>query len=109
MPKQITLDGWLISHFSVLLKKASSHVTKTKIPLVLYRNTLEEEEEAYQETVCTITEGYIIVQVITSGGGVVPSFQQQFVFTLDEFPNWLMRKSKDLFLQCVDILEEQFS
>jgi hypothetical protein len=109
MPKQITLDGWLISHFSVLLKKASSHVTKTKIPLVLYRNTLEEEEEAYQETVCTITEGYIIVQVITSGGGVIPSFQQQFVFTLDEFPNWLMRKSKDLFLQCVDILEEQFS
>lgn len=108
MPKQITLDGWLISHFAVLLKKASSHVAKTKTPLVLYRNTLEEEEEAYQETVCTITEGYIIVQVITSGGGVVPSFQQQFVFTLDEFPNWLMRKSKDLFLQCVDTLEEQF-
>jgi hypothetical protein len=109
MPKQITLDGWLISHFAVLLKKASAHVTKTKTPLILYRNTIEEEDEAYQETVCTITEGYIIVQVITSGGGVVPSFQQQFVFTLDEFPNWLMRKSKDLFLQCVDILEEQFS
>ncbi|MGI0066096.1 MAG: hypothetical protein ACREAT_04975 [Nitrosotalea sp.] len=40
---------------------------------------------------------------------MVPSFQQQFVFTLDEFPNWLMRKSKDLFLQCTDTLEEQFS
>ena len=48
MPKQITLDGWLISHLAILLKKASSHVVKTKTPLVLYRNTLEEEEEAYQ-------------------------------------------------------------
>ncbi|MDE1724759.1 MAG: hypothetical protein KGH76_02535 [Thaumarchaeota archaeon] len=109
MAKQITLDGWLISHFSVLLKKASSYVTKTKVPLVLYRNTIEEEGEAYQETVCTITDGYVVVQVITSGGGVVPSFQQQFVFTLEEFPSWLMKKSKDLFLQCVDVLEEQFS
>ena len=109
MPKQITLDGWLLSHFTVLLKKASSHATKTQTPLVLYRNTLDSEEEAYQETVCTITEGYVIVQVITSGGGVVPSFQRQFVFKIDEFPDWLMRKSKDLFLQCVDLLEEQFS
>ena len=109
MPKQVTLDGWLLSHFSVLLKKASSHVTKTKTPLVLYRNTLEEEGDAYQETVCTITEGYVVIQVITSGGGVVPSFQQQFVFTLDVFPDWLLRKSKDLFLRSVDLLEEQFS
>ncbi len=109
MPKQITLDGWLLSHFTVLLKKASSYSSKTKKPLVLYRNTIEEEEEAYQETVCTITDGYVIVQVITSGGGVVPSFQQQFVFTLEEFPGWLIRKSKEQFLQSVDTLEEQFN
>ncbi len=109
MPKQITLDGWLISHFTVLLKKGSSLVGKTKIPIILYRNTLEEEGESYQETVCSITEGYVLVQVITSGGGVVPSFQQQFVFTLEEFPDWIMRKSRDLFLQSVDLLEEQFS
>src|SRR5215831_8468990 len=109
MPKQITLDGWLISHFTVLLKKGSSLVGKTKIPIILYRNTLEEEGESYQETVCSITEGYVLVQVITSGGVVVPSFQQQFVFTLEEFPDWLMRKSRDLFLQSVDLLEEQFS
>ena len=109
MPKQITLDGWLLSHFAVLLKKGSAHVAKTKTPIVLYRNTLEEENESYQETVCTITEGFVLVQVITSGGGIVPSFQQQFVFTLDEFPSWLMKKSRDQFLQCVDLLEEQFS
>ncbi|MGI0089632.1 MAG: hypothetical protein ACREAF_04745, partial [Nitrosopumilaceae archaeon] len=59
------------------------------------------------EVVCTLTEGYVIVQLVTSGGMVVPSFQQQFVFTLEEFPDWLMRKSRDLLLQCVDFLEEQ--
>ncbi|NHI02502.1 hypothetical protein DYY67_0541 [Candidatus Nitrosotalea sp. TS] len=30
MPKQITLDGWLLSHFQVLLKKGSSHRGKDK-------------------------------------------------------------------------------
>ncbi|OLD32366.1 MAG: hypothetical protein AUI61_03000 [Thaumarchaeota archaeon 13_1_40CM_2_39_13_2] len=108
MAKQITLDGWLLSHFEVLLKKGSAHITRTKTPIVLYRNMLEEEEGSYQETVCTLTDGYVIVQVITSGGGIVPSFQQQLVFTLDEFPGWLMRKSRDLLLHCVDLLEGQF-
>ncbi|TLX92274.1 MAG: hypothetical protein E6K93_04800 [Thaumarchaeota archaeon] len=108
MAKQITLDGWLLSHFEVLLKKGSAHIARTKTPIVLYRNMLEEEEGSYQETVCTLTDGYVIVQVITSGGGIVPSFQQQLVFTLDEFPGWLMRKSRDLLLHCVDLLEGQF-
>jgi len=108
MAKQITLDGWLLSHFEVLLKKGSAHIARTKTPIVLYRNMLEEEEDSYQETVCTLTDGYVIVQVVTSGGGIVPSFQQQLVFTLDEFPGWLMRKSRDLLLHCVDLLEGQF-
>lgn len=74
MPKQITLDGWLLSHFQILLKRGSSHVAKTKIPIVLYRTTMEEEGESYQETVCTLTEDHIIVQVVTSGGGIPPAF-----------------------------------
>lgn len=108
MPKQITLDGWLLSHFEVLLKKGSAHVGRTKTPIIIYRNVLEEAGESYQETVCTLTEGYVIIQVITSGGSIVPSFQQQLVFTIDEFPKWLMKKSRDLLLHSVDILEEQF-
>ena len=107
MAKQTTLDGWLLYHFTELLKKGSSNVAKIVTPIVLYRNTIEEEEDSYEETVCTLTEGYVIVQVVTSGGSIVPSFQQQFVFTLDQFPEWLMRKSRDLLLQCVDFLEEQ--
>jgi len=108
MPKQVTLDGWLMSHFEILLKKGSAHVARTKKPIIMYRNTLEDESDSYQETVCTLTERYVIIQVITSGGGVVPSFQQQLVFTIEEFPNWLMKKSRDLLLHCVDLLEEQF-
>lgn len=108
MPKQITLDGWLLSHFQILLKRGSAHVTKTKVPIVLYRNTMEEEGESYQEAVCTLTEDYVIIQVLTSGGGIPPSFQQQMVFTIDEFPGWLVKKSRDLLLSCVDLLEDQF-
>lgn len=109
MPKQITLDGWLLSHFQVLLKKGSSHVARTKTPIILYRNSMEEEGDSYQETVCTLTDGYVIVQVVTSGGSIPPSFQQQLVFTVEEFPSWLVKKSRDLLLSCVDLLEEQFS
>ena len=107
MVKQSTLDGWLLNHFSELLKKGSLHVAKTKIPIMLYRNTMEEEGESYQETICTLTEGYVVIQVITSGGGIVPSVQQQLVFPIDEFPDWLMRQSKDLLQRCVDFLEDQ--
>ena len=109
MPKQITLDGWLLSHFQILLKRGSAHVTRTKIPIVLYRTTMEEEGDSFQETVCTLSEGYVLVQVVTSGGGIPPSFQQQLVFTLEDFPGWLVKKSRDLLLSCVDLLEGQFS
>jgi hypothetical protein len=107
MVKQTTLDGWLLFHFSELLKKGSLYVSKTNTPIVLYRNTMEEEGESYQETVCTLTDGYAVIQLITSGGGIVPSFQQQLVFPIDQFPEWLMQKSRDLFLQCIDFLEDQ--
>lgn len=107
MVKQTTLDSWLLQHFSDLLRKGALNVVKTGTPIVLYRNMIEEEEDSHEETVCTLTEGHVIVQVVTSGGVMVPSFQQQFVFTFDQFPDWLMRKSKDLLLQCVDFLEDQ--
>jgi len=109
MAKQTTLDGWLLYHFAELLKKGSSHVAKTKTPIVLYRDTMEEDGDSYQETVCTLTDGYTIIQLITSGGGIVPSFQQQLVFPIDQFPAWLMQKSRDHLLQCVDFLEDQLA
>lgn len=107
MVKQISLDSWQIHHLSELLKKGSLVVAKTNSPIVLYRQTLEEEDSSYEEIVCTLTKDYVVEQLVTSGGVVPPSFKQQFVFTVDEFPDRLLRKSRDLFLQTVDLLEDQ--
>jgi len=106
MVKQISLDSWQLSHLSDLLKKGSTIVSKTNTPIVLFRETLEEEEESYEEIVCTLTKDYVIEQLVTSGGIIVPTFHQQFVFTLDEYPGRLMRKSRDQFLQIVSQLED---
>ena len=46
MVKQISLDAWQIQHLSDLLEKGSSVVAKTNKPIILYRQTLEEEEES---------------------------------------------------------------
>ncbi|MEK0381966.1 MAG: hypothetical protein QQN48_02870 [Nitrosopumilus sp.] len=89
------------------MKKGSLVVAKTNSPIVLYRQTLEEEDSSYEEIVCTLTKDYVIEQLVTSGGVLPPSFKQQFVFTVDEFPDRLLRKSRDLFLQTVDLLEDQ--
>ncbi len=107
MVKQISLDAWQIQQLSDLLEKGSSIVAKTNKPIVLYRQTLEEEEESYEEIVCTLTKGYVIEQMVTSGGVLVPSFHQQFVFTIAEYPQELLRKSQDRFLEMIDFLEEQ--
>ncbi len=107
MVKQISLDAWQIQQLSDLLEKGSSIVAKTNKPIVLYRQTLEEEDESYEEIVCTLTKGYVIEQMVASGGILVPSFHQQFVFTIKEYPQELLRKSKDRFLEMIDFLEEQ--
>ncbi len=107
MVKQISLDTWQIQQLSDLLEKGSDIVAKTNRPIVLYRQTLEEEDESYEEIVCTLTKGYVIEQLVISGGILVPSFHQQFVFTIKEYPQELLRKSKDRFLEMIDFLEEQ--
>lgn len=107
MVKQISLDAWQIQHLRELLKKGCLAVAKTNHPIILYRQTLEEEEESYEEIVCTLTKDYVIEQLVTSGGVLPPSFHEQFVFTTDEYPEVLLRKSRDRFLQIIDFLEEQ--
>ncbi len=107
MVKQISLDTWQIQHLSDLLEKGSNIVAKTNRPIVLFRQTLEEEDDSYEEIVCSLTKGYVIEQMVTSGGVLVPSFHQQFVFTIEEYPQELLRKSQDRFLEMIDFLEEQ--
>ena len=107
MVKQISLDAWSIQHLTDLLKEGSRVVAKTTTPIVLYRQTMEEEEDSYEEIVCTLTSDYIVEQLIISGGMVVPAIRQQLVFRLDEFPDRLLRKSKDLFAETVELLEKK--
>ena len=107
MVKQISLDAWSLQHLTDLLKKGSRIVAKTNTPIVLYRQTMEEEDGSYEEIVCTLTNDYIVEQLIISGGVIVPTINQQTVFRLDEFPERLLRKSKDLFLETVELLEKK--
>ena len=107
MVKQISLDTWSIQHLTDLLKKGSRIVEKTNTPIILYRQTMEEEDDSYEEIVCTLTNEYIIEQLIVSGGMIVPDFKQQFVFTLEEFPERLSKKRKDLFIETVNLLEKK--
>ena len=107
MVKQISLDAWQIQQLADLLEEGSKIVEKTNKPIVLFRQTLEEEEESYEEIVCTLTKGFVIEQMVTSGGVLVPNFHQQMVFTIEEYPQELLRKSKDRFLEMINFLEEQ--
>ena len=107
MTKQISLDSWSIQHMVDLLKEGSQIVAKTNVPIVLYRQTMEEEEDSYEEIICTLTSDYVVEQLIISGGIVVPTINQQLVFKLEEFPDRLLRKSKDLFLEIVELLEKK--
>lgn len=107
MVKQISLDAWQIEHLTDLLQKGALNVAKTNTPIVLYRQTLEEEDESYEEIVCTLTKNHVIEQLVTSGGVFPPTFHEQFVFNLEEYPEQLMRKSRDRFLQIVSLLENQ--
>jgi hypothetical protein len=82
-------------------------VAKTNMPIILYRQTIEEEDNSYEEIVCTLTNDYVIEQLIISGGMVVPTISQQLVYRLDEFPDRLLKKSKDLFSEIVELLEKK--
>ena len=86
-----------------------NRITQTNLPIVLYRETLEEKEGSFEELICTLTQDHVVEQVVTSGGMVIPSIKQQVVFSIDEFPDRLLRKSKDRFSQVVELLEESFA
>ena len=81
MVKQISLDTWSTQHLQQLLLKATNFISQTNTPIVLYRETLEETEDVFEEIVCTLTQEHVIEQVIVSGGMVIPEIKQQIVFS----------------------------
>src|SRR2546426_12826729 len=97
--KQVTLDDWVIERFREKLKKTSIIANRLGKPIVLYRKTIEESECAGEEEVATlVSERYALVQVYTHGGFIPLSFQHQHVFSLVEFPKWLMKGIQELVL-----------
>jgi hypothetical protein len=108
--RQVTLDDWVIERFTEKLKKASIIASRLAKPLILYRKTLEESECATEEEIATlVSERYVLVQVYTQGGFIPLSFQQQYVFSVDEFPKWIMRRSRELVLQCLETMDDELS
>jgi hypothetical protein len=105
--EQVTLDSWVISRLRDRLRRASIIASRTGRPVVLYRHSIEESENSAEEEIATVNEQYVVVQVITHGGFIPPSFQQQFVFTFEQFPDYIMKRSHDLLLRCLDTLDQE--
>jgi hypothetical protein len=103
--KQVTLDEWLIERLREKLSKAAVSASRTCKPILLYRNIMDENEAAAEEEIATVSDKNAIVQVYTYGGFIPPTFQQQYVFMLDEFPAWVMKRGRNLLLQCLENLE----
>jgi len=89
------------------LRRASIIASRTGRPVVLYRHTIEEIEHSAEEEIATVNEQYVVVQVITHGGFIPPNFQQQYVFTFEKFPDWIMKRSNELLSLCLDSLDQE--
>ena len=105
MGKQISLDAWQAKRLADLLRRGSKIVEQTNRPIVLYRQVLEEEDGCYEEAVCSLTVDYVVEQMVTSGGVLPPTFRDQRVYPLARYPEAALRKSKERFLEMLEMLE----
>lgn len=105
MDKQVTIEECMISRLKTLLLRGSILSFKVSRALTLYRNIIEEREDIIEEEIATISGPFVIVQVITYGGVIAPNIQQQFVFDLEEFPDWAMKRGKELFQRIISNLD----
>ena len=105
--KEVTVKQWLAERLKDKLQKSSILSIQTHKPIILYRLSIEETENAVEEEICYLT-GIHIVQIIYAYGGFVPStFQKIEVFTLEKFTKWILQeRKKDLLLQCIDGLDQ---
>jgi hypothetical protein len=105
--KEGTVKQWLAERLKDKLQKSSILSIQTHKPIILYRISIEETENAVEEEICYLT-GINIVQIIYAYGGFVPStFQKIEVFTLENFTKWILQeRKKDLLLQCIDGLDQ---
>ena len=86
-------------------RKAPTVSQQTHIPYLLYRNTIEENEDALQEEVGIISGKHVVIMIYAYGGFVSSTFQKIDVYTSDKFIKSIIKKGKkDLLLQCLETL-----
>jgi hypothetical protein len=107
--EQVTLDSWVVGRLKERLRRASIIATRTGKPVALYRHTIEEMEGSAEEEIATVNEKYVVVQVVTHGGFIPPNFQEQQVFTFEQFPEWIMKRSSDLLARCLESLDQEIA
>jgi len=99
------VEEWLIVILMDKLRKAAIIAGQKSVPLVLYRKLVNESEDAVQEELATVLEKYVVIQVFTYGGFIPANFQKQNVFTFDKFARVILRKNRDLLMQCLENLD----
>jgi len=103
---QITLDEFLIKKFKEKVDKVLLISNENNHPIILYRRTIEENEVSIEEEIATVSEKYIIVQIFTHGGYLPVLFREQHIFTSDEFPFWIIKRSRSMVLHCLENIDE---
>jgi hypothetical protein len=98
---------WLTERIKEKLQRESRVSLHTHKPILLYRKSIEESENAIEEEVCHISGNYI-VRIMYAFGGFIPSkFETIEVFTVDKFTKWIVHeRNRDLLLQCIEELEK---
>lgn len=99
-------EDWLVERLADKLRKVSMIVQQSHIPHLLYRTTIEENEEVVKEEIGILSEKYIVTMIYVYGEFIPSSFQKIDVYTLDKFTRRIIQKGKkDLLLQCLESLE----
>lgn len=103
--KQVVIKEWLEQIFMDKLRKASIRAGRKGKPYILFRNIVEESEHAVKEEIATVIDKYVVTQIFTYGGFLPSSFQKQNVYTLDKFARVILKRNRNLLLQCLENLD----
>ena len=106
--KKSVVDDWIAEGLRNKIREVSITVQQTQKPILIYRNIIEEKEDAIQEQVGIITGKNHVVVILYAYGGLVPStFQKVNVYTTDKFVKWLLKKeNKQLLLECLEEIRQ---
>ena len=98
-------EEWLIYRLGSKLKEANVIIQHSHIPLLLYRDIIEESNCAAEEEVCLLTENHVIILLYAYGGFIPSEFQRIRIHTIDKFTKSILKKDrKDLLFQCLENL-----